>query len=127
MTIVRFQPVAYQAGKAQNPNITSNTVQERLPAVNISEDDTAFFIELATPGMNRSDFNLQLEGNKLIVRGKAIETENANQFSFVKRDFEKSFLIPDKVDAERVTAKSKDGILRIMLPKNDKVLTVKVS
>jgi HSP20 family protein len=100
MTIVRFQPVAYQAGKATK-NKYHLQASTDLPAVNISEDDTAFFIELATPGMNRADFNLQLEGNKLIVKGKAIEQRTPTKNSFVKRDFEKSFLIPDKVDAER--------------------------
>jgi HSP20 family protein len=127
MTIVRFQPVAYPANKAKKPSTSFHVMQSKLPAVNISRDEKAFYIELATPGMNRSDFDIQLDDNKLIVRGKASGADAGDHFSFIKRDFEKSFLIPDKVDVEKISAKSKDGILRITLPKNDKVVTVTVS
>ncbi len=125
MTIATFQPVQYRNQRPGTANI--QTIQSKSPAVNISEDDKAFYIRLATPGMSRSDFNIQLEGNRLIVKGTDDKEKNQSQFSFIWRDFEKSFLISDKVETDLITAESKDGILSIILPKNDKVLTVKVS
>lgn len=123
MTIVKFQPVQYR--KSSTTPVAAQP--GKSPAVNISEDDKAFYIRLATPGMNRSDFDIQLENNRLLVKGKARKEENADQFAFINRAFEKSFLISDKIDADKITAQSKDGILSITMPKNDKVLTVKVS
>lgn len=123
MTIVRFQPVQYS-----KPNTATMAAQQsKWPAVNISEDEKAYHIRLATPGMSRSDFDIQLENNRLLVKGNVSEEKSTDQFTFIKRDFEKSFLISDKIDTDQITARSKDGILSITLPKNDKVLTVTVS
>lgn len=124
MTIVRFQPVRYKSSSNGNQ---IKSAPKRQPAVNISEDEKAFYISLATPGMSRSDFDIQLDNKRLIVKGKAAEQASSGSYSFVQADFEKSFLISDKVDKDRISALSKDGILRIELPKNDKVLTVEVS
>ena len=96
----------------------------KLPAVNITESDKAFNLELAAPGLEKKDFNLSIDNQQLTVsceKEEKTETEEEQytrkEFSY--RSFTRSFTLPDSVEAEKIKAAYKDGVLRIELPKKE--------
>jgi HSP20 family protein len=102
-----------------------------LPAVNIGENDEAYVVELAAPGMTKKDFNVELENDILTISSvKKDEYEdkddNGNMYrrEFSYQSFQRSFRFPqDMVNAEKIRATYKDGILKLELPKLDKKKT----
>jgi HSP20 family protein len=93
-----------------------------FPGANIKEHNDSFVIELEAPGIEKDNLKLDLEKDKLIVRFKDDmdrSVENFTHREFDYRSFERSFLVPDSVDKEKITALSRNGILYINLPKRE--------
>ena len=96
------------------------------PSVNIFEEDDAFGLELAVPGLNKEDFDIKVEKDQLIVKAKKAETnENAEtktkyrrrEFNFTS--FKRSFHLSDKIDTNKIDAKYENGVLSILLNKKE--------
>ena len=100
------------------------------PAVNVKESDKAFTMEVAAPGLKKEfcQVNLNEDGNLVVkIEHKAkTEDKSANEegekFHYVRREFtytnyEQTYILPDEVDKEHISAKVEDGILTVELPK----------
>lgn len=97
------------------------------PAVNITEDDNLFCIEVAAPGIAREDFNINLENDILTISSEQKEENEENGRRYLRREFsfsafKRSFQLPETVDAENIKANHNAGILSIELPKNEEAL-----
>ncbi len=95
-----------------------------VPATNILENEQAFEIHLAVPGMNKEDFKMEMEENILTVTFEKSEQDKPAG-EYLRREFEmdaftRSFSIPKTADAESIKAKYDNGILQITVPKIDK-------
>ena len=95
------------------------------PQVNIVENDDKFVIELAAPGVEKSDFSLNLNQNTLTVSLKKKSDENLSDKTFIRREyrltsFDKSFEISDNVDRQGILASYENGVLFVSLPKLQK-------
>ena len=93
-----------------------------MPAVNITEDDKHFTLEVAAPGMNKKDFKLHVENGVLIVEAEAKQTkeekdENYRRKEFSYNKFKRSFWLPENVNADAIKAEYKNGLLLLSLPK----------
>ena len=95
------------------------------PAVNISEDEKEYKVEVAAPGMTKQDFNVHLtnDGYMVISMEKKSDSKEENEkknylrreFSYSK--FEQRFSLPDTVEKQKITAGMTDGVLSINIPK----------
>jgi len=99
-----------------------------LPVVNVKENEEAFEIDMAAPGMSKGDFKINLENNLLTISSEKREErkeEEKGQFTrreFSYQSFQRSFTVPETlVDADKIEAKYCDGILCITLPKKEEV------
>jgi HSP20 family protein len=99
-----------------------------LPAVNVKENDDAFEIEVAAPGMTKEDFRINLENNLLTISSeKREEKKQEEKGSYSRREFsyqsfQRSFTVPETlVDGDKISAKYCEGILCITLPKKEEV------
>lgn len=98
-----------------------------LPAVNVMETNEDFKIEVAAPGMKRSDFKVELDNNVLTIssqledkREEKDENGNYTRREFSYQSFQRSFSLPEnKVQGEKITAKYVDGILHVTVPKTE--------
>lgn len=97
-----------------------------MPATNIIETNSNFEVELAAPGMSKKDFQVELDNETLKIIGeRKVEQEMAEDARFVTREyhyqsFQRSFHLSKKVvDASKIEAKYKDGILKILIPKKE--------
>ena len=95
-----------------------------LPAVNIKENNEAFVLELAIPGMKKSDFTIDVE-NKILSISSEVKSENEEtNDNYTRREFgyssfKRTFTLPDSVESDKVKASYKDGILLVTLPKRE--------
>jgi HSP20 family protein len=99
-----------------------------VPAVNISETDKEYLVELAAPGMKKSDFKINLDRNVLTISSETKqedqeETKNFSRKEYSFSSFERSFTLPEAVNQEKIDAKYQDGVLKINLPKKEEVLS----
>ncbi|GJM34881.1 MAG: heat-shock protein [Saprospiraceae bacterium] len=94
-----------------------------LPAVNTSESALAFRLEVAAPGLEKSDFQLSIEKDILTIavnkEYKVAEGETVKRREFGHYAFKRSFQLPDAVDQEKIEASYSQGILVINLPKKE--------
>ena len=98
-----------------------------MPAVNISENDKDFVVELAAPGMKKDDFNVNLERNVLTISSEIKSEEKTEDKQFTRKEFsyqsfQRSFTLPESVDQDKIDANYKDGVLRIVLHKKEEVI-----
>ncbi|HET7817900.1 MAG TPA: Hsp20/alpha crystallin family protein [Bacteroidia bacterium] len=96
-----------------------------VPSTNITEDDTSFTLEMYTPGFDKKDFNLKIENGILTVTGEHKTEASKNERNFIRKEFNygsfsRSFNVADLVDEEKIDAKYENGILKLVLPKNEK-------
>ncbi|MDA8252979.1 MAG: Hsp20/alpha crystallin family protein [Rhodospirillales bacterium] len=92
------------------------------PAVDIAEDATAYKVTAELPGMSEKDIEVMLSGDRLMLKGeKRQETEQKEEnFHLAERtwgSFQRSFLLPQDVDREKIAAEFAKGVLTLTLPK----------
>ena len=95
------------------------------PAINVKENDKAYIVELAAPGMKKEDFNVHIndEGNLIIKMEQKQEQKDEDkstrylrrEFSYTK--FEQTLILPDDVQKDQISAKVEHGVLTVQLPK----------
>jgi HSP20 family protein len=101
------------------------------PAADIYETETGFGIAIDLPGVTRDGVELDVDDNRLIVKGTRVVTESAHRTERPRGKFLRTFSIPGSVDQAAIGADYKDGVLQIRLPKRQEQkaqkITIKVS
>ena len=94
------------------------------PAINVSEDDKGYKVEIAAPGMTKEDFNISIsDGDIVIAMEKKNEDKDENKDKkYIRREFcyskyEQRLALPDNVEKQNITAQMTDGVLYIDIPK----------
>src|SRR5947207_9189401 len=95
-----------------------------IPPCDIFETDTELVMKFELPEVKKEDVEVKLEQNVLTLRGERKFEEKADRENYhrVERhygEFMRSFSVPMYVDAARITAEFKDGVLTVTLPKNE--------
>ncbi len=95
-----------------------------LPSVNVKDTANEFIVEMAVPGLNKSDFDINIDNNVLSIAAESeiennTESENYTRREFGYSSFKRTFAIPDSVNTEKISASYKEGILKVLLPKHD--------
>lgn len=106
------------------PQRTLAETMEWLPNVDMIDSDGEYIITAETPGMSKDDIDIDVQEGVLTLSGEKKESkehESAHHRYFERRygSFERSFTLPRAVDAEKVKAEYKDGVLTIHLPKTE--------
>ena len=108
---------------ANHPYIARYTKQAvATPAVNVKETETAYFIDVAAPGVKKENFSLSVNQQVLTLTFKNEQNTEENNDAYVRHEFsfqsfERSFRLPKTVNLEAIKATYTDGILTIELPK----------
>lgn len=95
-----------------------------LPKVNIKETGDAYDVEMAVPGLKKSDFHIDLDNHVLSISTEMKEENEQKEENYTRREFgyssfKRTFTLPDSVDDSKIDAKYEDGILNIHLPKRE--------
>lgn len=107
-----------------NDALNKNYGVHKMPHVNIFEGETEYKIELAAPGLSKEDFKIDLKKDNLSVwaERKAQEGDVVKDYSrkeFEYNSFARSFVLPEGVDVEKISAEYLNGILTITIGKKD--------
>jgi HSP20 family protein len=96
----------------------------KMPAVNIAETAVSYKIELAAPGLNKEDFKIELKKDNLSVWAEKKSEQTEEQKDYTRKEFEylsfaRSFVLPEGVDTEKISAEYLNGVLNITLGKKE--------
>ncbi|HOW57375.1 MAG TPA: Hsp20/alpha crystallin family protein [Smithellaceae bacterium] len=105
-------------------------VKTFVPRVDIYETKDALFLVADMPGVDEKAVDVELEKNILTINGRA-ETEAVKNSSLIYSeyevgDYERSFTLSDEIDGDKIKATVKNGVLRLELPKAEKVKPKKI-
>ncbi|MES2330674.1 MAG: Hsp20/alpha crystallin family protein [Bacteroidota bacterium] len=104
----------------ENDNLWNKSMN--VPAVNITEEEKQYLVELAAPGMRKKDFNIDIEGNMLTISSRQEQKSEETNKKFTRKEysyssFSRSFTLPDEINKLKIEAKYEDGVLKIILPR----------
>ena len=140
MQLVRWDPFQQMAGMSNRLNRTladpytprtEDAFGAWAPPVDIFEKDDHLVIRAEIPGVHGEDMDVRIENGVLTLHGErkqdtAITEDNAYRMERVYGTFTRSFALPTTVDAAKVTATCKDGVLQVTVPKAETAMPKKV-
>jgi HSP20 family protein len=97
-----------------------------IPSVDISENENSLYVDVEIPGMKKEDIKVSLEHNVLSLKGekkqeKEFKEENYHRWERRYGSFARSFELPVPVQADKIKASYKSGVLHVELPKAEEV------
>ncbi len=137
MAIMRWSPFRDLMGIQQEVNRLFDDLMTRraeagvegavwAPAADVAETEDAVNVKIEAPGVNKDDIKISVTNNVLTIRGekkmeKETSEESYHRIERVYGSFVRSLELPTIVQADKVTASFKDGVLTIVLPKSEEV------
>lgn len=123
-------------GKKITDEANNDEEVSTVPSVNISDIDKAFEINVALPGFDKKDVNIEVQNGCLIISSeKQYEKEEKNK-NWMRREygyasFQRIFQLPESADEDKIQAEMKNGVLTIKIAKkpgyieNRKIISIK--
>ena len=139
MTLVKFNPEKKNSSLLPGFNDIFESVlgdtffnDRRLssvPAVNISESNEAYHIELAAPGLKKEDFKVSVERDMLTISTEQRTENNTEGKIYNRREysystFTRSFTLPESANVEQIQAAYTDGVLKLNIPKKEEAKAI---
>jgi len=95
------------------------------PQADAVESEKDFQIQVALPGFKKEDIHLEFQENKLTISGeRKFDTEKKDvKYHFIQTNyghFTRAFFLPDNIDATAIEANFENGILTVVVPKDEK-------
>jgi HSP20 family protein len=97
----------------------------------VDKDEKKYHLSIALAGVDPKDIELNVQGNNLTVSGEQKISEEKKEADFVYQEFaygrfERTIMLPEGVDTQKLTAEYKNGVLEITAPMNANALPRKV-
>lgn len=141
MTIVRYDPWATLSQlqdemnrlfkRAGDEDTGTVVTSDWAPPVDIREEKDRFVLLADVPGVDPKDIEITMENGVLAIRGeRKLEPEEERKgFHRMERArgvFYRRFALPDTADAEKIAASGRNGVLEVVIPKQEKVQPRKI-
>jgi HSP20 family protein len=114
-TLVKNRPEKFNAESTRNGNYFT-------PRVDIIETENELLLYADMPGVRQEDVDLRYENGELILRGKVQPTQVAGNLIFAEYeagDFYRVFQVHETINASKIDAEFKNGVLTVHLPKQE--------
>lgn len=103
-----------------------------VPPVDIKEETERFVIHADIPGVDPADIDVHMEKGILSISGtrethKEEEREGFKRTERARGSFLRRFSLPDTADAEKISAKCKNGVLEVVIPKHAQLQPRKIA
>lgn len=97
------------------------------PAADIYETESGYLIAMDLPGINRQALEIDVDENRLVVKGtRAIDEPKQHRVERPRGKFLRTFSVPASVEQGKIAAEYKDGVLQIRLPKRSEQTSKKI-
>jgi len=125
-TTMYNSPLAGLLNNIWRDEFLSKEYAQFVPAVNLSEEEGHYIVELSAPGFDKNDFKIEIKEGILTVSGKHEAEKEVKEKNFTRKEFnygsfQRSFSLPQEINEEAVDAKYENGILKIALPKKEEI------
>ena len=106
-----------------------DTFNQTFPAVNTIEKENQYLLEIAVPGMDKKDFEIEIQNDLISISSISKQEKevkdnlNYNRQEFNYNSFHRTFSLPKEVDQSKIKAIYSNGILTITLPKLKEVIS----
>jgi HSP20 family protein len=138
-TLTRWEPFA-ELGELRSrfdrlfDDIAETRGRSWAPAIDVERDDGNLVIRADVPGIKPEEVKIEVENDILTVSGQHEETKEEKSKSFLRRErrygsFSRSMALPPGVEAKKIKAKTRDGVVEVTvpLPKEAKKETVRIT
>jgi len=133
MTLVKFDPFRGFEGMTRRMNQFVNELDKGFsfetggfnPRVDISEDDNNIFVHAELPGLVKEDVKVSLNEERILtIKGEKKKESVEENKNYIRSEriygsFERSFVLPENIDIEKVDAKFNDGLLELVIQKKE--------
>jgi HSP20 family protein len=110
----------------------SRPVSELLPLCEILDQEKAFSIRMDIPGVKKEELEIEVKNNQLYVRGERKSLANSDEAQLLRAEirygkFQRIFSVPQNVNGDMIKARFENGVLELILPKEEKSQARKIS
>lgn len=107
--------------------VVGNDLPASNPSVNIIDNENSFDLQLAAPGMDKADFQIQVVNDQLIISAEKKMENNADTPKYTRKEFmytsfKRSFKLNHQIETDKIEAGYENGVLKLHLPKKDVVI-----
>jgi HSP20 family protein len=134
MKIAHFEPWPTIDLLSRNLNspLPHNSNDQWRPAVDIIEEKDRFLLRADVPGVDAGDIDIAMDAGILTVSGVRHADEHSDDAGVQRAErisghFSRRFTMPETVDADTITAKSRNGILEVVIPKLPEVAARRIT
>jgi len=132
MSIIRYNPSDFVPSTFSslvdrffNDSMVRNGGSVFSPKVDVIENENSYEVHLAVPGVSKEDFKIELNDNHLTISGERKFTDEKKEKNYHSVEtqfgsFSRSFALPENVDGTKISAKYNNGILELVIPKDEK-------
>ncbi len=101
-----------------------------IPPVDILEEEDSVTLFADLPGIGKDELDIQIDNQTLYILGKlnkSGETKPSRYYTeLVEKDYYRAFTIGDEIDTNNISAAINNGVLKLVLPKSEKVKPKKI-
>lgn len=113
-------------------NFSPSASRFGVPAVDVAENENDVEVRAELPGIDMKDIDVSVSGNVLTIKGEKKGEHEDKQGDYYHREswsgsFQRTITLPDTVNADKVDAKMKEGVLRLTFPKKEEVKPRQIS
>lgn len=143
MTLMRYEPgyinrlhdemnkIFDSWGTPFNPESSNVATSHWAPAVDIKEEEDKFVIHADIPGVDPNKIEVTMDKGVIAIKGtrETVNEEEKDNYKRVERSrgtFYRRFTLPDTADVEKITAKSNNGVLELLIPKQAQVASRRI-
>lgn len=132
MAIQKYKPLSLldqlqrEMSTLFTPSIVANfSPEEWAPAVDIKDEDDKFVIHADLPGVKTEDIDVSVDNGVLTIKGvrENVKEEEKDSYKRIERfngSFMRRFTLPDSANLDKISAKTKNGVLDLIVPKTAK-------
>lgn len=107
------------------------TTQVRRAAVNLTEDQNNYRVEIALPGVHPENVDISVTNNVLNIRAQESQEQERTEQGYLVREFhrgafERSVALPGPINSDQINAEFNNGILTVSIPKSEEARPKKI-
>lgn len=121
-SVIHSSPLTDLLENFLGDSLYTNEYSSFVPAVNLSEDENQYLIEVSAPGFRKEDFKLEMNKQVLSISGVHEEEKESKEKKFSRKEYTKGsflrkFSLPEGANVDSIEAHYENGILKVQIQK----------
>ncbi|MDG5767988.1 Hsp20/alpha crystallin family protein [Balneolales bacterium ANBcel1] len=114
-----------------NDVVSSDTGRMFVPSLDVTEDDSHYHVQVSLPGLKKEDIHVDLQDRRLTISGERKEEKEEKETKYHLTEtrygkFERSVMLPENIDQNKIDARFEDGILKLDIEKKEKQVSKQI-